>query len=621
MSRYHRLLALLAVAVLAVGCSAGAAADAEPDDVTAALSAEPVTDGLTAHRPAVPGVHGLITAGHPLASMAGMRILMQGGTAADAAVAVLATLNQVEPMMSGAGGNGFVTIYDAGTERVYSLNATGAAPRALDAATITPDELNRGMTAGVVPGLFGGWIALLERFGTMTLGQVLEPAVEYAERGHPLDAFVATSITRSRDLFERFPSTAAVFLPDGVPPVEGQLFRYPDLARTFHKLVEAEETARLDGSRKTGLRAAFNRFYRGDIAREMARFYQRNGGLFTREDFAAYEPIWAEPVHTTYRGYDVYSSPTTSRGGLEVVMQLNLIEGFDVASLGHNSAAALHLIAESIKVAKSDVYHFVTDPTHADMPTGGMTSKAFADTRRALIAPDHASPYPDHGTPPGALSSSMTSTSVSLGPRGPMLAETAYPGSTTSFSIVDRHGNVVVVTPTLGSGWGTGVVVGSTGLFFNNGTRIGSTSPYPDDVNYVRGGQIPILNNSPTLVMKDGGFFLALGTPGGETIGQTQFQVLLNVVDFGMGIQEAIEAPRIALRADPNFYVPGADVTVRVEGRMAPLVIGRLQEMGHDVQVAREYSIGSMQGILRNLETDTMMAGADPRRMMYAIGW
>ena len=588
MSRYHRLLAVLAVAVLAVGCSGGAAPDAEPDDVAATLSAEPVTDGLRAHRPAVPGVHGLITSGHPLASMAGMRILMQGGTAADAAVAVLATLNQVEPMMSGAGGNGFMTIYDAETDSVYSLNATGAAPKALDPATITPQELNRGMNAGVVPGLFGGWIALLERFGTMTLGQVLEPAVEYAERGHPLDAFVASSIARSQDLFERFPSTAAVFLPDGDPPVAGQLFSYPDLARTFHKLVEAEETARLDGgSRETGLRAAFNRFYRGDIAREMARFYQRDGGLFTREDFASYEPIWAEPVHTTYRGYDVFSSPTTSRGGLEVVMQLNLIEGFDLASLGHNSAEALHLIAESIKVAKSDVYHFVTDPAHADMPTDGMTSKAFADTRRALIALDHASPYPDHGTPAGVLTSMSTSTSSLLGPRGPLLPETAYPGSTTSFSIVDSLGNVVVVTPTLGSGWGTGVVVGSTGLFFNNGTRIGSTSPYPDDVNYVRGGQIPILNNSPTLVMKDGEFFLALGTPGGETIGQTQFQVLLNVVDFGMGIQEAIEAPRIGLRADPNFYVPGADVTVRVEGRMAPFVISRLREMGHDVQVAR----------------------------------
>ena len=620
MTPFHRFLALLVVAVLAVGCSGGATAVAEPDAVTPELSAEPITDGLVAHRPAVPGVHGLVTAGHPLASMAGVRILMQGGTAADAAVAVLATLNQVEPMMSGAGGNGFMTIYDAETDRVYSLNATGAAPKALDAAAITPDELDRGMKAGVVPGLFGGWIALLERFGTMTLGQVLEPAIEYAERGHPLDPFVTDSISRSRELFERYPSTAAVFLPDGEPPVEGQRLRYTDLARTFHKLVEAEETARLDGGRReAGLRAAFTRFYRGDIAREMARFYQQNGGLFTREDFAGYEPIWAEPVHTTYRGFDVYSSPTTSRGGLEVVMQLNLIEGFDLVALGHNSAETLHLIAESIKVAKSDIYHFVTDPKHADMPTAGMTSKEFADTRRALISPERAMPYPDHGTPPGAR---LTSAALDRAPAdGPMLAETAYLGSTTSFSIVDRQGNVVVATPTLGSSWGTGVVVGSTGLLFNNGTRIGSTSPYPDDVNYVRGGQIPILNNSPTLVMKDGEFFLALGTPGGETIGQTQFQVLLNVLDFGMGIQEAIEAPRISVDAAPSFYKPGADVTVGVERRVAPAVIGRLLEMGHDAQAAREYSMGSMQGILRNPETGTMMAGADPRRMMYAIGW
>ena len=619
MLHFRTLTTVLAVVIFVAGCSGEVPAVVEATDPAPALSAEPITDGLTAHRPAVSGVHGLITAGHPLASMAGMRILMQGGTAADAAVAVLATLNQVEPMMSGAGGNGFMTIYDVETDRVYSLNATGAAPKGLDAATITPDELNRGMKAGVVPGLFGGWIAMLERFGTMTLGQVLEPAIEYAERGHPLNAFVAASITRSRDLFERYPSTAAVFLPDGTLPVEGQLFSYPDLARTFHKLVEAEETARLDGgSRETGLRAAFNRFYRGDIAREMTRFYQRHGGLFTREDFAGYAPTWAEPVHTTYRGYDVYSSPTTSRGGLEVVMQLNLIEGFDVASLGHNSAEALHLIAESIKVAKSDIYHFVTDPKHADMPTAGMTSKTFADTRRALISPGHVIPYPDHGTPPGAQ---MTSASLGVAVRGPPLAQTAYPGSTTSFSIVDHQGNVVVATPTLGSGWGTGVVVGSTGLFFNNGTRIGSTSPYPDDVNYVRGGQIPILNNAPTLVMQDGEFFLALGTPGGETIGQTQFQVLLNVIDFEMSIQEAIEAPRLSLNADPSFYMPGAAVRVRVEGRVAPLVISRLMEMGHDVQPVREYSMGSMQGILRNPDTGTMMAGADPRRMMYAVGW
>jgi gamma-glutamyltranspeptidase/glutathione hydrolase len=620
MTQFLKFLAVLGIVGLTAGCSGGAAVVAEVDDPVPELSAEPITDGLLAHRPPVPGVRGLVTAGHPLASMAGMRILLQGGTAADAAVAVLATLNQVEPMMSGAGGNGFMTIYDADTDRVYSLNATGAAPRALDATEITPDELNRGMKAGVVPGLFGGWVAMLERFGTMSLGQVLEPAIEYAERGHPMAGFVSRSLTRSRELFEQHPSTMAVFMPDGQTPVEGQLFTYPDLASTFHKLVEAEDTARLDGgSREAGLRGAFNRFYRGDIARDMARFYQRNGGLFTRDDFAAYEPIWSEPVHTTYRGYDVYSSPTTSRGGLEVVMQLNLIEGFDVASLGHNSAETLHLVAESIKVAKSDIYHFVADPKHADMPTDGLTSKAFADTRRTLIVPDQAIPYPEHGTPPG-----VQLTSAALGAtaaNGPILREATYPGSTTSFTIVDREGNVVVATPTLGSLWGTGVVVGDTGLFFNNGTRIGSTSPYPDDVNYVRGGQIPILNNSPTLVMKDGEFFLALGTPGGETIGQTQFQVLLNVIDFGMGIQEAIEAPRISLNADPNFYLPGAEVTVRVESRVAPRVISRLRELGHDAETAREYSMGNMQGILRNPETDTMMAGADPRRMMYAIGW
>jgi gamma-glutamyltranspeptidase/glutathione hydrolase len=607
-------VALVALATLTASCI-----DAAPDPPPPVLlEAQPLTDGRTAHRPAVPGVRGLVTAGHPLASMAGMQVLMRGGTAADAAVAVLATLSQVEPMMSGAGGNGFMTIYDAETQRVYSLNATGAAPAALDAAGLSPDELHRGMQAGVVPGLFGGWIALLERFGTMTLGQVLQPALEYAEQGHPVDPFVVRSIARARELLERYPSTASVFLPDGEQPVAGQLVTYPGLARTFHKLIEAEDTARLDRrGREAGLRAAFTRFYRGDIARDMARFYERNDGLFTRADFAAYEPIWAEPVHTTYRGYDVYSSPLTSRGGLELAMQLNVIEGFDIGALGHNSAEALHLITESIKVAKSDVYHFVADPGQAEVPVEGMTSKAFADTRRALISPTTVLAYPDHGTPPGAATASLRPSTRVASTAG----ERTHPGSTTSFSIVDRHGNVVVVTPTLGSPWGTGVVVGDTGLIFNNGTRVGSTSPYPEDVNYARGGQIPILNNAPTVIMRDGELFLALGTPGGETIGQTQFQVVLNMVDFGMGIQEAVEAPRLALDADPNFYKAGATMTLQVESRVAPAVQRRLEELGHNVEPVGEYTIGSMQGIVRDPDTGTMAAGADPRRMMYAVGW
>ncbi len=581
-------------------------------------------EGRRAHRPAVTGVHGLVTSGHSLASMAGVRILMQGGNAADAAVAVLATLNLTEPMMSGAGGNGFMTIYDKASNRTYSLNATGAAPLAIDPEHVTPEELARGMKSGIVPGLFGGWIALIDRFGTKSLAEVLEPAIDYAENGHPVDRLVAESIATHRTLFERFPTSASVLLPNGRPPEPGEMINYPALASTFKRLVAAEtEALRRGKSRSEALQAASDCFYKGAIAEQMVRFYRENDGLFTAEDFANYKPTWSEPIHTSYRGYDVYTSPPTSRGGLEVVMQLNLIEGYDLQRLGHNTAETLHLIAECIKLAKSDVYHFVADPRSTNIPLAGLQSKDYAAQRRATIHHERTMPYPDHGDPPGAPQSneSLSLLRFESSEDRPQLSEAAYPGCTTSFSIADEAGNIVVCTPTLGSGWGTGVVVGETGLFFNNGTRIGSTSPYPDDVNYVRGGQTPLLNNSPIIVMRDGEFVLSLGTPGGETIGQTQFQVLLNLIDFEMGIQEAIEAPRVSLHADPNFYKPQAEVSMRVESRVSAAVIARLRAMGHRPEPIAGFAIGNMQGILMNPKTGTMTAGADPRRSMYAVGW
>lgn len=610
--------ALIASVLVSVCCSS----DKDTAHDTVRVSAEHTTDGLTAHRPAVTGLNGLITSGHPLASMSGMQILQRGGTAADAAVAVLATLNQVEPMMSGAGGNGFFTFYDAASGEVYSLNATGAAPRSLDTSLLEPDEMHRGIKAGVVPGLFGGWIALLERFGMMSLGEVLEPAIMYAERGHAIDPYVSHSIELNQLLFERHDTTGAVFLPGGELPRGGQVMRYPQLALTLRKLVEAEDTARATGaSRSRGLQAAFDRFYKGDIAREMSRFYQRNGGLFTRRDFSEYEPKWTEPVQTTYHGYDIYSSPVTSRGGLEVMMQLNLVEPFNLSEMAHNSAEMLHAVVESIKLAKSDVYHYAADPAVTDVPTSGLLSKGYADTRRKLIRVDQpeAMPYPPPGKPVGV--SNLSATVLGVVDDMDSANELSYAGSTTSFTVVDQDGNVVVGTPTLGTTWGTGVVVGNTGLIFNNGTRHGSTAPYRDHVNHARGGQIPVLNNAPTLVMKNGKFVLALGTPGGETIGQTQFQVLLNVLDYGMSIQEAIEAPRIALEADPNFYRAGSDITVQLEGRIAQQVAVDLEAMGHSVAVTGEWTFGNMQGVLSNPDTGTLTAGADPRRMSYAIGW
>ena len=577
---------------------------------------------MPAHRPAVTANHGLVTTGgNPLASMAGLRMLLAGGNAADAAVATLATLQVVEPMMSGAGGNGFFTIYDRATDRVYSLHGTGAAPLALDASEVTAGELSRGMKAGVTPGLFGAWIALLDRFGTMTLGEVLEPAIEYAADGHPIQPIVTASIAQQAELFSEHPTTARIFLPGGEAPEPWSMFRQPDLARTFRSLVAAEEAALAEGkTRSEALGAASDLFYRGEIAREMAAFYEAHGGLFTYEDFARYEPIWADPVHVNYRGYDVYTNATTSRGGLEVTMGLALIEGFDLEALGHNSPGALHLVSESIKLSKADIYRYVADPAFTDMPTDGMLSEAYAATRREMIDPSRAIAYPESGNPERFSRTAYAGETLALAD-GPALAERSVAGSTTSFSVADSYGNVIAATPTLGSGWGTGVIVGNTGMFFNNGTRVGSTSPYPGDVNYPRGGQIPILNNSPIIVMRDGRFHLSLGTPGGETIGQTQFQVLLNLLDFGMGIQEAIEAPRLSLDADPNFYRAGSEITVNVEGRVAEETLRRLEEMGHNVEVTDEWALGSMQGIVMDPETGTMTAGADPRRTGYAVGW
>ncbi|MDE2662193.1 MAG: gamma-glutamyltransferase family protein [Gemmatimonadota bacterium] len=588
-----------------------------------------------AHRPAVPGPNGLVTAGHPLASIAGLRTLMAGGNAADAAVATLATLNIVRPQMSGMAGNGFVTLYDRVSDRVYSLGATGAAPLAIDPASRTADELNKGIHAGVVPGLFGGWIALLDRFGTMSLAQVLAPAIDYAENGHPIEASVVAAIESHRELFESFPSSRRMFLPRGRVPEPGETFRMPDLANTLRKVVEAEQAALAAGrTRSEALQAAFDRFYRGDIAEEMAQFYAENGGDFTTEDFARYEPIWAEPIHTTYRGYDIYTSPPTSRGGLEVTMQLNLVEGFDLRALGAGSAETIHLLSEAIKVAKADVYTYAADPALVDVPLDALLSKEYAAVRRSLIDPSRVMAYPGAGNPvqvdefqsAAALESDARARGEAAGAtaaplRRGHLAEQAQAGSTTSFSIADRFGNVVAATPTHGGAFGTGVVVGNTGLTFNNGSRIGSTSPYPDHVNYVRGGQIPILNNSPIIVLREGRFHAALGTPGGETIGQTQFQVLVNLLDFGMPIQEAIATPRFTLSGEPNFYRPGAEIRFRLEDRLPEDVKATLEGLGYTVELAPGYAFGSIQGITYDAATGALMAGADPRRVAYAVGW
>ena len=594
------------------------------DPIMAQENAYPLqmSEGKKSHRPAVPGVNGLVTAGHPLASIAGLRILMAGGNAIDASVAVLATLNVVRPQMSGAGGNGFLTYFDKNSGDVHSLTAAGAAPKALVANERIAEELNKGIYAGVVPGLLGGWVSMLKEHGTMSLSEVLMPALEYAENGHPIEGSVVQAIESQQDLFRSYPSSAQTFLPGNKVPEVGELFKMPALASTFRKLIEAEQTAAEAGrSRVEALDAAFDRFYKGDIAEEFTRFYEEEGGLFTKEDFEEYTPIWGNPLHIKYRGYDIYSSPPTSRGGMEVLMQMKLLERFDVEALGADNPTLTHLMIEAIQVAKSDIYQYVADPTQFFVPSEGMLSPDYLSLRSQMISEVESMTYPTAGKPEGYDQTSKEFWNAGKNLQLGSNREVSHAGSTTSFSVMDKEGNIVACTPTHGGSFGTGIVVGNTGITFNNGTRIGSTSPYSEHVNYARGGQVPILNNSPVVVLKDGEFVLALGTPGGETIGQTQFQVLVNVLDLGMSVQDAIEAPRFSLFAAPNFYKAGAAITVRIEDRISVDHFEGLQELGHNIELAPSYSLGSIQAILKNTSLGTFMAGADPRRAAYAVGW
>lgn len=597
----------------ALSLAAGSAALAQPPQAGVGRQAPdaPRTGAATVaqHRVEVPGPNGVVAAGHPLASMAGLRMLMMGGTAADAAVAVMAVLNVVEPWASSIAGNGFATCMEGKTGKVTALAFAGAAPRLLD-DTASNADLTAGPKAVVTPGAFGGWIALARRYGTLPLATLLEPAIGYARDGHPLDPSIARTIAAQKSVLARYPTTAAIFLPGGNVPPAYVMFKNPNLARSFQALADTETAALKGGAdRDRALQAAYDYFYKGPIAQEMDRFSKANGGWLRMEDMRDYKAKWVDPVATKYRGLDVICSPLTSRTGLETCEQLNLLEGFDIASMPSDSPQALHLIAECIKITKADVYRYAADPASSPTPVATLISKEFAAQRRRLIDPARAIPFPTGADIDGAR----------WVPPAPG-ATRRVPGDTTNISITDNHGNAVGITTTLGGGFGACVVMGDTGMLCNNGLRSGSTAPYRDHPNFVKGGRVPLLGNGPTIVLDKGQFRMVFGSPGGETIGQTQFQHLINIIDRKMHVQAAIEAPRLALDADPGFYTPGAEITVQVESRFPPDTIAALRAMGHKVAPVGPYAIGSIQAVLMS-QQGTRIAGSDPRRMGYAVGY
>ena len=578
------------------------------------------TVGTQTMRPVIRGREAAVSSMRSQATEAARRILEAGGNAFDAAVAGQAVLGLTDFADNGIGSDAVVLVYVAQEKRVYSVNAE---PRAPKLATIEWYEKNNngkipesdGLLSGGLPGIVDAWYLLLDRWGTMSFEQVLEPAIELAEHGFPLGESSASDIASTAKIF-KYPTTAKIYLPMGKVPKPGEIFRNPDLGRTMRRLVEAEQANRAKG-RHEALKAARDRFYKGDIARELASFSEANGGLFRYDDFADYTAEVETPVSIEYRGYQVFKNPSASQGPAELIA-LNLLEGFDLKALGHNSPDFIHSSVEATKLAMADREKYLGDQDFIKIPYDGLLSKQYARDRRKLIDPQKAS----LDLRPGSPERFMKSASVFNQPVRQVLdGDATHKGDTSYIAVVDKDRDMVSFEPSLHSSFGTGVVMGNTGIIFN--CRGDYYSLVRGEANALQPGKRPRSTLQSTLVMKDGKPFAILGSPGGDDQVMRTMQTLINIVDFGMNIQQAIEAPRWSTRSFPaspfpHTMYPGE---MAVEARIPEATRRALIARGHKLRVEPPWSLGSNAGIVIDSTDDVLSAGADPRVEAYAWSW
>jgi gamma-glutamyltranspeptidase/glutathione hydrolase len=583
-----------------------------------------------ATRPVVMGMHGMAVSGHPLAARAGMKMLEQGGNATDAGVAQVLAQAVLEFNLFGLGGECPILIYSAKDKKVHAISGQGVAPRAAtiewfqkNGIELIPDD---GFLPATTPAVVDALILALDRFGTMTFAQVAQPAIELAENGFPMyPGFRATIRVIEQRLVEEWPSSAKVFMPGGRIPDVGDVFFQKDLARTLKRLVEAETQARKKG-RSAALRAARDRFYKGDIAREIVK-YQRefksrdaNGfvssGLFSEEDLAAFEGRVEEPSHVTYRGLEVYKLPFWSQGPVMLQM-LNLLEGYDLASMKHNSPDYVHVLAEAAKLAYADREYYYADPDFIKVPGQGLLSKDYANERRKLIDLTRVSMEMRPGDPYPFDAVKLTFR------RPPPPAIEFRPGEkgTTGTRAADKEGNLFSATPS--GGWfrtspileGLGFVLGTRGQIF----WLDHSKP-----NALKPGKRPRTTLTPSLALKNGQPFLAFGTPGGDDQDQVNLQFLLNVVDFNMDIQTAIDAPNFQIVHFPSSFYPRKAFPgqIDLEGRFSRSTLDELAKRGHIVKLDGDWSGGDETAILYDAERKVIFGAASPRReKSYAMGW
>jgi gamma-glutamyltranspeptidase / glutathione hydrolase len=571
-------------------------------------------------RPVIRGRQAAVASMKPQATDAARQILQAGGNAFDAAVAGQAALGITDFPMNGVGSDAVVLVYNAHERKVYSVNAE---PRAPKLATIEWYEKNNGgklpesdgLLAGGLPGVVDAWYILLDRWGTMSFEQVLQPAIDLAENGFPLSEAAAYELANEKKIL-KYPSTVKVYLPNGHALGAGDILRNPGLARTLTKLVEAER-ANASKGRHEALKAARDRFYNGDIAHELAAFSEANGGLFRYDDFAEYTAEVETPVSIDYRGYQIYKNPSASQGPAELIA-LNLLEGYDLKGLGHNSADFLHISVEAVKLAMADREKFLGDMDFIKIPYDGLLSKDYAHERRKLIDSTKASLELRPGSPQKFASNTPV-------PDPPLHVVTegnaSHNGDTSYIAIIDKDHNMVSFEPSLHSSFGTGVVMGETGIIFN--CRGDYYSLVRGEANALEPGKRPRSTLQSTLVMKDGQPYAILGSPGGDDQVMRTMQTLINVIDFGMNIQEAIESPRWSSRSFPASPFPHTMYPgdLSVESRIPEATQTALAARGHKLRVAPPWSIGSNAGIIIDSKTGVLSAGADPRVDAYAWAW
>lgn len=610
----YRLFFVLTGILLSASCS-------ETAQVTETTGRTPEEEGWgRTNRPVIRAKHHAVSSMKPEASLVAERILRAGGNAFDAAVAAQAVLSVVDSALNGVGADAMILVYDSRSNQVFSVNATGRAPQM---ATIEWYKENQdgkipdsdGLLSATPPGVVDAWYILLDRWGTMTLEEVLAPAIELAEQGFPMGDRLASWIADSEKL-RKYPTSVKVYYPDGRAPEAGEIFKNQQLAETLKKLVQAERRNRGRG-RREALRAARDRFYKGDVAQTMARFSEEQGGLFRYEDFATYAATVEEPVSATYRGYQLFKNPSNNQGPAELIT-LNLLEGYDLKAMGHNSPEYIHTSVEAVKLAFADRDQHLGDTDFIRIPFEGLFSKDYARERRRLIDPNQASREFRSGVPEDFMTGmEPVERPVDID----WVEEGDHAGDTSYVCVVDKDRNVVSFTPSLHDRFGTGVMMADLGFILN--CRGDYFSLIPGHANVLEPGRRPRTTLTSTLILKDGRPAMVMGSPGGDDQCQRTMQTFLNMVEFGMNVQQAIEAPRWSTRSFPSSVFPHsmypADLTL--EDRIPDAVREDLRHKGHELRIVGGWSLGHNAAIIIDPASGVLTAGADPRVDAYALGW